>query len=480
VTPLFLGYDAVERPIRLNAEDRRIHTHIIGSSGTGKSKLLEWMMRGDLRNRQGFCLLDPEGTLYEEVLDYAAHWVLRREIIPLNLSQPDRIIPYNPFQRDPETEVSVQVDHCITATLHAWNQPDPEKTPTLIRTLRLIYTVIIERNLGVAQARHLIDFDAGEIREHLIRDLDTPLIEKEWRQLQALRRLKDWREEMLSAINRLFPLLSSKTLTRFMSVSNRSLNLREIMDQGKVLLVNLAESASLSQDTARLVGALLVHDFYHSALRRKPDGLGRDPEPYYLYVDEFQDFVSLDIAKALYRSRKRGLFMVLSHQTFGQLDQQKFDADLADAVLGNCGIKIVFGGLVTPSARRMAEEIFIGELDPLRIKVLIWQTKFWPQYQRDKVLTSSTTDAFSTGASESVGTGSFSGVGAGTFFQPVDWFGQELVGTSRVATTADSQFAGRTRSTTEMHADAEAVADIPILLPGAVSGNIEPANLAHR
>src|SRR5438552_14624354 len=118
--PLMLGYNAHERPIRLLPEDRKVHTHIIGSSGSGKSKFLEWMMRGDLRNRQGFCLIDPHGTLYKDVLAYCSHRVIKREIILLNPSAPYDVIGFNPFRRAPDGEISVQVDNRITATVHAW------------------------------------------------------------------------------------------------------------------------------------------------------------------------------------------------------------------------------------------------------------------------------------------------------------------------------------------------------------------------
>src|SRR5580698_6050107 len=97
--PLFLGHDALNRPIRLDTEDRKIHTHVIGASGSGKSKFLEWMIRGDLQNRQGFALLDPHGTLYNDVLSYCGHKVMARDIIPLNLSAPNSVVGFNPFQK---------------------------------------------------------------------------------------------------------------------------------------------------------------------------------------------------------------------------------------------------------------------------------------------------------------------------------------------------------------------------------------------
>ena len=152
-----------------------------------------------------------------------------------------------------------------------------------------------------------------------------------------------------------------------------------------------------------------VNEFFECAKRRGQDG--RDPAPYYLYIDEFQNFVSLDIARMLDEVRKFGLFLVLAHQRFGQLDEE-----LIDGVLTNCRIKSVFGGLPVGAARLMAEELFIGDLDPKKIKAAIYQTKFWPQYSRDKAYGKSSTSASMTGGSEAFGSASFDGTAAGESF----------------------------------------------------------------
>src|ERR1051325_4232254 len=176
---LILGDDASSNPIELSGNDRETHMHVIGSSGSGKSKFLEWLMRQDLQNRQGFCLIDPHGTLYRDVLDFAAHRVIGGDIIPLNLSQPDQIIGFNPFQRLDTGDVSVQVGRRIGATMHAWGVENSDETPTLERTLRLIYTVLLEQNLPFHFAQFLIDFNSKDIRENFIRNTKSGLIRRE-------------------------------------------------------------------------------------------------------------------------------------------------------------------------------------------------------------------------------------------------------------------------------------------------------------
>jgi TraM recognition site of TraD and TraG/Type IV secretion-system coupling protein DNA-binding domain len=471
--PLLLGFDGRGQPLNLSPDDRLIHTHVIGSSGSGKSKFLECMMRGDLRNGQGFCLLDPHGSLYDAVADFCARYpTLARNVVLLNPSAGDAVVGFNPFQRTSEDSIAVQVDNRITATMHAWGVKNTDETPTLERTLRLIYTVVLEHNLGLPQARHLINFESREIRVELIEKLQTELVASEWRELQALKP-NDWRHETLSAKNKLFRFLNSPPLMRCMGVPGRTLDLKAAMDDGKVLLVNLARSKNFSKENARVLGALLVNEFFEAAvLRPEKDNRGRKPKPYYLYMDEFQNFVSLDIADMLDEVRKRGLFTVLAHQRFGQLDE-----NVIDAILTNCRIKAVFGGLKAESAKLMAQELFIGKLDPYRVMAAIYQTKFWPKYTRDKVYTrgtshsSTTSHTSTTGGADGHAATTSEGSSQALFYD--DWFSlPQLSGTrtetvTRNSASQKSASSSWAASSTDGVSDteSESVADIPIFVP---------------
>jgi hypothetical protein len=467
-----IGFNAIDKPVVLN-DERKNHQHVIGSSGSGKSKFLEQMLRADLNAGQGFCLIDPHGSLYDDVLSYCSHWVVNRDIICLNLSKPKHIVGFNFFSKNKTGDTSVQVDNRISATLHAWGVENADQTPTLERVLRLVYTTLLDADLTLPEIAVLLDYSQKEVRDKVISKIENNLIRREWQELSDLPRAKDFRDETLSAKNRLFRLITSTTLMRFLGV-RQTIDLFEAIEKQKVILVNLAQSDHLSRENARVFGSLLVNQFFEAALRRNPND---NPKPYYLYLDEFQNFVSIDLANMLDEIRKFGMFLVLSHQRFGQLDD-----DIEDAILTNCRIKTVFGGLRVEDAKRMAEELFIGKLDPKKIKVAIYQTKHWYRYERDKVYSRSTSQMESEGHSTGTGSGFASGNSSSSmhgtvtsppsddFFTAANWFDMPEVRSisdsasdSFSSVDSHSEFSGESYSSGR--SETEGVADIPIFVP---------------
>jgi len=324
---LFIGFDANGKKIFSTPEDRAsTHMHVIGSSGSGKSKFLEWMIREDIKNGQGLCLIDPEGTLYEDIVQWAGyHWLTDRGIILLNPSSADHVIGFNPF-RDIGGDIAVQVDYQITATIRAWGLENTDETPTLERWLRCIFQTLIEKRQTIIAARYLINYFENEVRDYLTSELSKEIIQEEWKELSSSKTPKQFQDEILSTKNKLFRFLCSDQIQRFMGLNEPALDIGKIMDEGKILLVNLADSESLSHANATLFGALLVNEFFQQAKKRKNDQWGNEPKPFYLYIDEFQDFVTTpDIGRMLDQVRKRGLHLILAHQRFGQIETKQAD-----------------------------------------------------------------------------------------------------------------------------------------------------------
>ena len=448
---LFIGFDANEEKIYLTPEDRRLHMHVIGSSGSGKSKFLEHMIRGDIRNRQGLCLIDPHGTLYEDVVKWLAYLNIKdREIILLNPSQGDYVTGFNPFAHaDTEEYISERVEYQTTATIRAWGLRDTDETPRLEKWLGCVYQTLNERKETINAADYLIDYHEPEVRAFLTENLSEHMSRSDWKAISSARSAVKFYDQIESTRNKLRRFLCAPKIRRFMGLREHNINVREIMDEGKILLVNLSARGGFSHNNARLFGALLVNEFFQEAKRREKDIWGSDPRPFYLYIDEFQEFVSDDIAYILDQTRKFGLHLILAHQRLGHMREEY--PNVLDAVLTNVKTRAVFGGLRRADAQELVGEMF--DIDLKQVKKAIWATKFWPKYSRDKVYTSSR------GRSDGGSINTAAAVGHALHFAPdgEGWF----TGPATTDSHTDTSGTGRSWGDSSM----EGVIDIPIFIP---------------
>jgi hypothetical protein len=375
------------------ADRRKSHMLVVGSPGSGKSKFLEHLLRHDISHGNGVCVLDIHGTLYQDVKRWcAANYSLTRGITLLDPSTGEYVKGFNPFRPRADIAVDVQVGSMVQALLRVWGAENSNETPTLDRVLRLLFSAMVVRSIPLHEAFHLINFRESKFREEVISGFDEPVIQGAWRQLQSLTKAGEWRSEVLSTENRLFRLVSSPTIRRFMGITDPGFNLdcREIMDRGQVLLVNLKESPHLSEENAKAFAALLVNDLFKTAIMfRDRDTLGHDPHPFFLYMDEWQNVVTPDIQKILAQARKFGLLLVLANQDLAQI-RKAFSPEFVDTLMTCCPIKACFGGLNHEDATRMVKEMLAGQIDLNETKYEIEATKFRPEYDRDNVYGDST------------------------------------------------------------------------------------------
>lgn len=377
---LFIGKTEDGLRLDLNAEDLQTHVHGVGASRTGKSKLIEWIAREMIRERQGFCLIDPHGFLYNDLVRWLAYTSPNREIVLFNPSSEGRIVGFNPFRRG-TGELSTQVDRRVRATLKAWGQVDANETPRLERWLKCTYYALLEQGYPVDVAQYLLGWQYKEVRDYVTSAINSPAIRSEWQDLSALTKITDFQTQVESSRNRLFRFIEPPQVRRVTGLAVNNLDLADIIEQGKILLVNLQPSDSLSEENARLLGTLLLNEVWEIGMRRRQSDTGASPRSFYFIIDEFQKFLTPDIPAMLDQAAKYGFHLFLFHQHLSQL--RKLDETSYGAVMTNARIKIVFGGLSREDASTMAQEIFPGQIDLKRVKFLIEQTKFWPVYSRD-------------------------------------------------------------------------------------------------
>jgi len=350
--------------------------HVIGGSGTGKSKFLEWMIRRDLREGNGLCLIDWHGTLYNDVLRYCAYQDVGlsgdyRSVVLLNPSEPNFITGFNPFVAG-EGDVSVQVSRRVDATIRPWGVTNTDQTPTFGRICRLLYTFMIENSQTLPNAATLLHFKNRGLREQAGESLTDTFSRAEWEELQGITKQQDWKDEVLSTKNRLMRFVGSKSVRRFMGLHQNNVDLFKVMEEGKILLVNLGSSDYLDREAARVFASLFLNEFFETAMRRANRGpAGEKPKTFSLYLDEFQEYITEDVGSMLDQVRKGGLHMVLAHQHLGHFAENQ---RLQESVFTNARIRAVFGGLSTRSASQLAEEMFLPDLNTRQVKKAYYHT----------------------------------------------------------------------------------------------------------
>src|SRR5215212_2527778 len=222
--PIPIGHQANGTPLALTPELRQsTHMHVIGGSGKGKSKFLEWLVRRDIREGHGLCVIDWHGTLYNDLVRYCAHLDIGlnqdfRSIVLLNPSQPDYVTGFNPFMNQ-GADIATQVSRRIDATIRPWGITDTNLMPTFERICRLLYTFAVEQRETLPNAAHLLQFDKPELRQYAIDVISDSYIKQQWQQLLQIKTFRDWKEFVLSTENRLSRFLASKTIKRFMGLT---------------------------------------------------------------------------------------------------------------------------------------------------------------------------------------------------------------------------------------------------------------------
>jgi type IV secretory pathway TraG/TraD family ATPase VirD4 len=310
--------------------DRRAHMYIIGKTGTGKSTLLETLIRQDIENGEGLALLDPHGDLVEKVLR-AVPDKRKGDLIYFNV--PDRANPlgFNPLEKVAIEKRSLAAAGLLDAFKKIWSD---SWGPRLEHILRNAFLALLDQpEASLADVLRLLD-DLTFRREVSSRVYNTQ-VRDFW-----LREYENYplrlRAEAIAPIqNKVGAFLTNPLLNRILTQRKSAFDLRQVMDEGKILLVNLAKG-KIGADASALVGALLVTKIGLAGLSRAdtPEESRRD---FYLYLDEFQNFATLSLANMLSELRKYRAQMILSHQHQAQLDPQ-----VREAILGNIGTIIAF------------------------------------------------------------------------------------------------------------------------------------------
>ena len=333
-----LGKDKLQ-DISVSITTRLRSIYVCGSSGAGKSAMLETWIHQDIREGTGFALFDVEDRLTERILRHLVDAGRTPVVIdpaigptPLNvLAVPDGVHPHT------------VVEGVLQAFKRAWFA---EWGPRLEDLLRHSLIAFVEAKLTLGELTHFLSNQAW--RERVAEASEDARVRSYF--LDHLRNVpaREWRTWVESTRNKVAAFTDNPFIAPCLS-SDDCLDLLDIMDSGKPLIINLSEKTL--GDSGKLLGMLLVSRLFQAALRRKPGA-----RPFIIYADEFQNLASKSFVDLVTRSRKRGVGSVLAHQTTHQPPFDK-NPEFLSAILGTTAVHAVMQ-VGREDAERFAKEIF--------------------------------------------------------------------------------------------------------------------------
>jgi hypothetical protein len=375
---LMLGSNlANSLPVFLTPKLLSTHLHILGSTGVGKSFLIEAIIKSLILQGYGVVLIDPHGDLYHRLLAFCA-WLslqkpemqLHRRVVPFDVAETQHIVGFNPVARNARV-MTYQVVALMESIRKCWGQGSFQETPRLARWLFNVAYALVAADVTFVQAQHLVNPASSPVRSAITARIGNPRIRAEWEWLEAMK--LDRREERIeSTLNRIKPFVEHEVIRPMLGQYTKTLDFPNILAERKILLVNLARQNVISEDNQHLLGTLLVNELITAAFARKPT----ERQECFVFIDEFSRFVTKDACEILDGGRKFGLHLTLAHQHLGQLKEK--DAEVYYSTLTNARTKIVFGGLNDEDVELISKELFTGEFDPDEVKDEIWHRGFEP------------------------------------------------------------------------------------------------------
>lgn len=336
-TGLYLGkstYRGLSRSVFIEKEDRRRHMYIIGRTGTGKSEFLKDMILQDIRNGEGLAFLDPHGDAIDDIL-------LRipperaEDVILFDPADVERPMGLNIMEASTEDQKHFMVASIIGLFYKLY---DPHGQgimgPRLEHAIRnAMLTVMAEPgNTFIEVQRALTD---SSFVQELLPKVTDPIVKRYWTD-QIAQTSEFHKSETLDYIVSKFSRFTTNKLIRnIIGQSKSSFDARDVMDNRKILLVNLSKG-KLGEENSKFLGLLLVPKILTAAMSRAdmPQSQRKD---FFLYVDEFQNFATPDFAAILSEARKYRLNLIVANQFIGQMQEE-----VKMAVFGNAGSVISF------------------------------------------------------------------------------------------------------------------------------------------
>jgi len=338
---LILGkniYRGVENTIRVKEDDRRRHVYCIGKTGTGKTTWMQNLALQDILAGKGVCVIDPHGDMID--------WLLARipkerveDIIHFYPPDLDRPMGLNMLEGGSAAHKDMVVAEMISIFYKLFDPTGSNQVvgPMFEHYMRnAMLALLADDETGATLIEIPRMFTDKEFRDYKLTKITDPAVRQFWIQEYPQSQRGQQSADMLSyVISKIGRFLSNEMMRNIVGQAKSAFDIRQVMDEGKILLVNLAKGLT-GDINSNLLGFILVSKIQMAALGRAnvPENERKD---FYLYIDEFQNVTTDSIATILSEARKYHLNLVVAHQFVAQLEEK-----IRDAVLGNVGTMVSF------------------------------------------------------------------------------------------------------------------------------------------
>ena len=348
------NYNGIKKEIRLTHEDRFRHTYLIGQTGTGKSTLLITQAVEDMKAGNGFCIMDPHGELVDFIMERFPKERIN-DLIYFDLSNTEYPIAFNPLD-GPETDDERDVVTNDLVEMFVSIYGEEIFGPRIQDYFRNACFLLMEQ----PEWGTLIDimrlFTDDAFAESKIRNVKNPVIAAWWN--KTYKKMGDREKaEIIPFIQAKFgPFTTSTYVRNIIGQPKSAFNFGQAMQEGKIILCKLAKGL-VGEDNSKLIGRMIAMQIKLAALKRAAIA-PEDRAPFFLYVDEFQNYVSQSFESILSEARKYRLGLTIGHQYMDQLHQKGlgWDIDLSKTILGNVGTIIALK--IGPNDAETLENIF--------------------------------------------------------------------------------------------------------------------------
>lgn len=309
-----LGLDIItQQEVKLSAKARQQGLYLIGTPGTGKSSLLQNIVIQDMYSGEGLCVLDPHGDLIDELLGRVPRGRMDDVIVfdPIDLERPFglNLLACN---RDDPLEVQWVISNVVSTLQRlfafSWG---PRLEHVLRNTLETIMTLE-----GAGLLELMLILSSKAVRDQVTAKLTDPILKTFWDSFPENPSLQY--ELTSSTLNKISPFLTNRAMRNIVGQPTNSFDIQAVMDEGKILFVNLSKG-DLGEGNSALLGSVIVNLILIGALRRRRIPYGQR-RPFHLIVDEFQNFASESFAILQSEARKYAVDVVVAHQYRDQLD----------------------------------------------------------------------------------------------------------------------------------------------------------------